>query len=128
MKRRIEVSPGAQPYLDTLRRIPDDIVLAVAGREINPHDAETCICGWAVREYVSEMANVDARSVDNCNCDRNVRAVYRNMDSFDTPSRCHTAFGGSYERWADVFTNIVAPSESRAIEEAFLWRVMEAAS
>lgn len=46
--------------LDTLRRIPDDVILAMASRDIQPSNTFECVCGWAARELHSKLNGTDA--------------------------------------------------------------------
>lgn len=100
-------------YLETLRRIPDDIVLSMAARPIEPWRFDQCICGWAAREAKARTLNVDATETEAYLADRD----------------CTAAFGGEPREWADIFGGIVTTAGrlDEMVEEAFTLRVMEAA-
>lgn len=100
-------------YLKTLRRIPDDIVLSMATREIVPQDSEMCICGWALREALAPSHDIDAVDVD----------VFFHVKT----KSCARRFGGDLEEWEDLFWNISNPGDMPLVESAFVTRVMEAA-
>lgn len=100
----------ARTYLKTLRRIPDDIVLSMATREINPYDNATCVCGWAIREAIARTVGADAANV---------------TAPMFADARCAERFGGSDDEWFHLFDNI--QYEPEVVESAFARRVMEAA-
>jgi hypothetical protein len=101
-------------YLTTLRRIPDDIILSIASRAIQPAEGEACICGWAVREAIGRAVDLDAEAVD----------PYAEPGS-GVVSGCIDRFGGNEDEWGGVFGGIV--SRQDLVEDAFVTRVMEAA-
>lgn len=99
-------------YRRTLDRIPDDIVLSMASREIEPNEGPSCICGWAVRESIARVCGIDASEAP-------------------TPSRiiyeCWNRFGGTEPEWASVYWHIIGDTTAALVEEAFADRVMAAA-
>lgn len=99
-------------YLKTLRRIPDDIVLSVATREIVDISPSQCVCGWAIRESIARAANMPAEEV---------------IVTFPVTWRCENAFGGTDEEWSAIFLGICDEAQAPRIEAAFVIRVMEAA-
>jgi hypothetical protein len=99
-------------YLKTLRRIPDDVILSVATRDLELDHAQTCLCGWAVREAIARASGIaDADMVE----------------VFGITWKCQDAFGGSSDEWADIFWGVVGGPASE-IECAFVERVLEAVS
>ena len=100
------------PYLKTLRRIPDDIVLAIASREIDVNNRDTCICGWALRENIARSLDKAADDVEN--------------PSWSTSVACADAFGGYVDEWSDVFLGVMDTPTVSLIEAAFVERVLEA--
>lgn len=112
--------------LKTLRRVPDRIILAVMGRDLDLEFPNTCLCGWFIREKLAEMQNVGASEVF---------AFHETLNG-PIPSRCVTLFGGDSHEWSDIFWGVVGKRdgfdafEGRAliatIETAFVRRVDEA--
>lgn len=96
------------PNLETLRRIPDGIILDMASREIVMQGQNSCICGWAIRESLglaagrTEPAAWHGRELEEEMADR---------------------FGGTEEEWAEV---AYWGNGMPALEEAFARRVQEA--
>lgn len=98
-------------YLTTLRRVPDDIVLATAARDLEPDISDRCLCGWFVREQIARMTGQSADEQDV---------------SFDnTVPTCVESFGGSASEWEAIFYG-VARDDAPLIERAFVERVLEA--
>lgn len=98
------------PYLNTLRRIPNHLILALATRELILDDASACLCGWAWRENLIATVGHDADG----GCEPNSEV------------RCQEAFGGSTREWKRVFGGVVGVAMPD-VEEAFARRVMECA-
>lgn len=105
------------PYLKTLRRVPDDIILSVATRRIVPISPEACICGWVLRESLARMANTDAAHVD----------PYANSNA-SVVSGCTEQFGGEWQDWDNIFCGIGTRRAGEDIEFAFVDRVLECVS
>lgn len=125
MKSKYSISPEAAGYLRTLRRIPADVRLSMATREIDMSDGNHCICGWALREAVSAAANLPAEVIT-------VEGVLWDPPTHntDTNNRWGHAARGCQRRWGGEFVGewqsvYVAPDP--LIEEAFAFAVMEAA-
>jgi hypothetical protein len=102
-----------EKYLTTLRRIPDDIILSIASREVVPIQCSQCICGWGAREALARVRGVDADDI-----------LRVDGFEFETWKTCHQVFGGEVNEWCDVFTDIYSGPD---VEDAFVTRVMEAA-
>lgn len=98
-------------YHATLRRVPDDIILAVGSREIEAESSQQCLCGWVLRETIAKCAGIDAVDVEYQNgvCGLLARRI-----------------GGSWLEWFQIFQGI---TDARVydIELAFVARVREAA-
>lgn len=107
-----------EPYLATLRRVPDDIVLAVASREIEPVEPSSCLCAWVLREYIGRMVNRAADDVDS----HGAEAISL-MEIGGTTDRCAVAFGGTETEWDNIFHHIVTNPSN--VERAFMQRVLE---
>jgi hypothetical protein len=109
-------------HLDTLRRVPDDVILAVASRELGMHDSNACLCGWIVREAVARLADCAPEDVYVYD-DRTVR-----LTGEDTVLRsCVKLFGGDRRAWRDIFVGTTMSDRLPDIEVAFTQRVAEAA-
>lgn len=110
--------------LKTLRRVPDRIILATMGRDLDLHSRQSCLCGWFIREKLAEAQNVGASLCANPISDEYI----------GTPGRCAGMFGGSPGAWEDIFigvTHQAGPrgedeSEMAIVERAFVRRVDEA--
>ena len=114
------ITPEARPYLDTLRRIPADVRLSMATRELHVSSRSSCVCGWAIREAVARTTERDAGDVP-----RDDPAVPVDFSSASTMKKL---YGGSYEEWDDIYWLSTDYSASSSyIEEAFLIAVAEAA-
>lgn len=97
--------------LDTLRRIPDDVILAMAARPIAPSNAFECVCAWAARELHSKLNGTDA--------DNNVSDMF--FIGYLTEQ-----IGGEY--WIDINDAFGAPDTLVDLENAFTDRVSEIVS
>lgn len=86
-------------YLKTLRRVPDDVILAVAGRPLNLGDGESCLCGWFVREALARIRSVDATEI---------RGVEDGTTSYE---RCTDLYGGSQTEWYDIYAGVADEAE-----------------
>lgn len=102
-------------YLKLFQRIPDDIVLSVATRDLALLEGTRCLCGWALRESIARASNVDAGDVD-LNCAVGFRTISEGTAR---------AFGGRHSDWSEVFYGVAGP-ESRTIERAWVDRIDEA--
>jgi hypothetical protein len=101
-------------YLNTLRRVPDDIVLAVATRNVEPLFSDRCLCGWFVREQVEQMTGSSADEMD--------------LPYSATIPRCIESFGGTEAEWYRLFRDIYPEPTGASVERAFVERVLEAVS
>lgn len=100
--------------LQLLRRVPDDIILALGCREFDMGDGDCCICGWAVREALARVRSVAAEQImgdDGWDC----RAY----------STCAALFGGSEEDWRRLYYDVDNPWKLPDIEAAFAQRLNE---
>lgn len=103
-------------YLDTLRRVPDDIILSVATREMDMGDGETCLCGWFVKEQVGRILNVDPADVDPYDDAPDATAFAPNDKAWQL-------FGGDDLDWYRLYNNAAWDTD---VERAFVARVLEA--
>jgi hypothetical protein len=115
------ITPEARPYLLTLRRIPADVRLSMATREIEPGCFESCLCGWALRDAIFSQrgdAPPDEPLTD---------AEYRvNVTSSAEVAKAAEMFGGTTNEWLDIYWDITDDGLP-LVEEAFLIAVAEAA-
>lgn len=113
-----------ESVLETLRRVPDRIIMATMGRDLDLNQPSTCLCGWFIREKLAEMQNVGASEVRS---DGGLRG---------TPRRAAQLFGGSVEEWGGVYWGVVGMHHeddfwrdakiTAIVEAAFVRRVDEA--
>lgn len=119
-RRRNVVSAEVRRYLKTLRRIPNDVMLAVGTREFAMGEGDSCLCGWAIREKVAECRELaDAGTL-------HVADVGVMGSNFREIEKCVELFGGRYADWEAIYWGVVRSSTVPLIEEAFTLRVMEA--
>ena len=114
------------PYLKTLRRIPKDVVLAVASRHIQPDKNNFCLCGWAVREMMARFNGAPAERK------RAPEGLDANGEWRDAALESARLFGGNLGEWYEVYYGITDSPESSGsryadVETAFTLRVMECA-
>jgi hypothetical protein len=112
------MNSNVEKYLTTLRRVPDDVILAIGAREIVPDKGDVCVCGWAVREQLARIAQTDAEEQDAFDWGAEPFTAWSPAD------RAPVLFGGNPETWRALYDR--APYD-RDVEEAFTLRVMEAA-
>ena len=116
--------------LDTLRHVPDRIILAVMGRDLDLNRGNVCLCGWFVRERLAEMRNVAASSL--CAMDANdvTAGLWEPVYGW-----CSRMFGGTEDDWNEIYYGAAGmlpsgfdddPSLVPIIESAFVRRVDEA--
>lgn len=101
------------PYLKTLRRIPKDVILSMATREMDMSFGESCLCGWAVKEAFAN--GLSAEEID----------PYAPPGvSWDSPANhCVYRFGGDYSEWHNLYRD--AEQRIEIVEDAFVRRVAE---
>jgi hypothetical protein len=102
-------------FLSTLRKVPDDIVLSTAARELDLGDEQSCLCGTFMRECLVKMRDEEFSKVN-----------VSNDAGLDVPASCAFLFGGEQEDWEDIFTGVIDENDAPLIEEAFMTRVFEA--
>lgn len=112
-------NPVVTYYLKTLRRIPDDVVLAVATRDLDLENPQRCLCGWVIREQLAAMNGVAAEK-------KKAGIPSSEWGDFDVVEHAVELFGGTYKAWDDIFIGVVRDWHAPLIEEAFTLRVMEA--
>jgi hypothetical protein len=101
-------------YLKTLRRIPDDIILDVAARDLDLNSGNRCICGWVIRDLIASTTG---------SAPEDTAAYDFDGGPFAPSDRCRASFGGSKDEWDAVYFGVgVDP----AVELAFVHRVKEA--
>jgi hypothetical protein len=126
------MSKLTRKYLKTLKRIPDDVVLSVASRNLKLDDGNYCLVGTAVKEMLISMVGTAPKKFDT------------EVDSINVPELASLLFGGTKSEWEDVFTGVIDThplgiwekgydpkhpdmTRSQYIELAFLKRVAQAA-
>ena len=106
----MRVSAEAKPYLDTFRRIPAEPFLRLCTREFEMLSSVACVCGWAIREALSN--SVPAENISP-------------VDGITIPLSKH--YGGSPAEWQDIYYSVMQSERLDDIEEAFTARWIEAA-
>lgn len=84
------------PFYRTFMRLPRDILLAIAGRDIQPRRWDRCVCGWIFRE---SLARELGRPASEVNLDT-VASSY-------PPSECAHRYGGTYDEWLNVYAGVM---------------------
>jgi hypothetical protein len=107
-----------QRALTTLKRVPDDIVLATASRDIELHSGNSCLVGTFVREKFVQMSTLDFEHTD-ANSAPNMGATYY----CDVQKNAAELFGGTEKEWDFIFSGVVTPHLHGPIELAFVKRV-----
>lgn len=107
------------PYLETLRRVPDEIILSVATRNLVLGDGEQCLCGWFVREQVARMTN------DRADCTSAYNYGAEIGEPFSPVGRSTKMFGGTVSEWASIWNGVTQNEFAPHIERAFVERVRE---
>lgn len=107
--------PAHARYLRTLQLVPDDVILEMATRDFNMRSADSCLCGWAVREGLAALASLpvdDFRILPTA-------TLY-------VPAECQRLYGGSLSEWRAIFFDVVDSGHFPAIERAFVERIEQA--
>lgn len=112
----VPVADAYDGVLRTLRRLPDDVVLDIAGRDIKPSQTESCLCGWAVR---SAFLRAVGRDLDPANSEADDR-VFNNV-----PRWLRRRFGGSQREWGNIFHGVTMHPARAVIEAALIARIFE---
>lgn len=102
-----------QSYLETLRNVPDDVVVRAAGHTLDLQDPNRCICGWVLREAIATMRDVSVRNVNVLNGKGTVA------------EQCSRIFGGTAAEWEAIYSGVTNKEVAPAIEAAFYQRVRE---
>ena len=96
-------------FLETLRRIPDDIVLSMMTLDLVLEEPSRCLCGWAVRESIARATNREASFV---------------ATEF-VPEQVVREFGGTYDEWDAIYYGVCGKN-APYIERALALRIEEA--
>lgn len=105
------------PYLKTLRRLPDEVVLDMATREFDMDAYDHCLCGWAIRGALSYMDGCTPEEVDS--------DVVAGQGNGSVPRGLAERYGGEVEAWKTIFVGVQG-ARLPTIERAFVERVAEA--
>lgn len=103
--------------LETLRRIPDEIILAIAGQDFDGADGARCVCGWAFRESLARELNVDPAGEE----------TFGASLMFNSADLCAERFGGESGEWSDIYGSAFTEGSGsyRELEFAFVGRLDE---
>lgn len=113
-----------QNFLDTLRRLPDDIVLDMATREFRMTEASSCVCGWALQVALDKLIGAP---------ESRPHSLLRDQ----VPATLALLFGGAQDEWDAMYYGVLPRHALRPefftygdhvadIELAFVERVAEA--
>jgi hypothetical protein len=105
------MNSNVEKYLTTLRRVPDDVILSTATRDIDLAETYRCVCGWTAREIAARKQNCDADTADGGPLVWTIAG----------------AVGGDFYEWQRINLAFHGKPTALALEEAFTLRVMEAA-
>jgi hypothetical protein len=105
--------PGVVDLSALFALVPDEIVLAVAGRDLKLFEYNQCLVGWTLREHLAALKGVLAEDID---------LGYTNV-SLQTSEE----LGGEMEDWRAVFLRVQFPDDVPTIEAAWVNRVVQAA-
>jgi hypothetical protein len=104
-----------EAFLDTLRLVPDDIILSMATRDFNMESPLKCLCGWAVQEMILQLA------FNNCD-----RKNLRHLQSESVLAAVRRIYGGTIWEWQGIFLGVMNFVNIELIELAFVLRLDEA--
>ena len=104
-------------YLETLRRIPDDVFLAIWASDFDEQAANSCICGWALRHNLLKVTGRDPVT-DGDGMDD---PLYTDLPSVTLAAR----FGGESGEWREVFTGAASEYFGPEVELAVVDRLNE---
>lgn len=110
-----------QSVLETLRRVPDRIILATMGRDLDLYDNSACLCGWFVREKLAEIQNRGASTVSL----PRIQTFWGDSPR-STREMSVEMFGGTALEWRDIHTGVTEDETVGVVERAFVRRVDEA--
>jgi hypothetical protein len=115
------IRPDVLSYLETLRRLPDDIVLGLAGSDFDESDGARCIVGWAVRGAIAKRLGLPVEQVGQS------AWIYETPRGFATRDWSQEAahlFGGTEAEWDRIYMGVVT-DRMPLIEEALAERLDE---
>jgi hypothetical protein len=124
------VSTLYHQYLTTLRRIPKDIVLATATRELEMDNGRACLVAWAVREQLAAFVGVAAEHVDPFGTVAGpwpYGVIGQGQCEWFPDGKAHLLFGGTRREWRRLYENAAYDKRVPLIERAFVQRVSECA-
>lgn len=105
--------------LNTLRRIPDRIILAVAARDLQLAENASCLCGWVIREHLAEIKNIGASRVR-----MPIDPFWKTTQPANVA--CAEAFGGAKDSWDKIYFGVCNSVDLPIIESAYVQRLDEA--
>jgi len=108
---RREQQKEIRGFLKTFRLVPEDIFLATMMHDFDMSDHKRCVCGWAVREAIARIQNVDATKILDIDASSNGTASM--------------LFGGTYSEWSNIFHGVTDYNTLPLIETAIVRRLDE---
>ena len=89
----------------TLKRVPDDIILAVMTDDMNLDNNQTCLIGSVVQEKVLQMANLEF------NPTKNLARIDGGKYSGGSVNSAQSLFGGEYNEWEEIYYGVTHQPE-----------------
>jgi hypothetical protein len=105
------LSPRTRATLRTLMLLPDDVVLDMAGRELDMYSGNRCLCGWALREVLAKAADLPPERFNVWEHTGNV------------PVALASQVGGTTAEWSEIFNDVMDSEKVKEIELAFVLRL-----
>lgn len=105
----------------TFKRIPDDIILYIAGSELDLGDPKTCVCGWALNAAI-------LAGTKRAKAFKERFSLYPDINDpmSSGPDEMVHVFGGEPWEWAIIYYGVVMRDVTPFIELAFLRRLQKA--
>jgi hypothetical protein len=109
----MSIAHAARPYERLLARLPDEVMLEIAGHEFEMCNENSCVCGWALRAVI---ARLEGHYIDD------VDIWYADGYGGDVPGTLAKYVGGTSKAWERLFY-AVTDERLPAVEYAFVRRL-----
>jgi len=115
-------------YRNLFDRLPDEIVLDMATRDLDMESHNACVCGWALRLALQNGAAAeDITLTDSLDWNRPIHPFVVEHAGPDVrwhacavPAALAVKVGGSPEEWQELFAGVLEAAEMPLIELAFV--------
>ena len=144
--------------LDLLMRIPPDVALSVAGRDLDLNETNMCLLGWTVREHFAKVAGIDPEQFDIADgnfrgddeseeflasiptaklttSEKNAIQQLKYGNSLPPAEVCANLYGGDDELWDAIYYGVTGDAQEdfpwitlHPIESCWVTRINIAAS